>query len=215
MLASMLSMVSTLAKAFKPKTADGEKGQGSGNEGNRAEEVGPETPKQPSPLQQALGFDPKILTMLLNIIASMDFMKQRNGDGRASEPKGGEPRFAEQVTVEPKAIEPKTIEAKVSAARPVEHKAGERKPPETDPPKAPEQKVPERKPAEEKALESRAAEPKVLGRTAIAPKPEKALDDTPKDPLVQLIRKRPATRKTYHKPGLGIYRGWPGSPVVQ
>jgi hypothetical protein len=215
LVAPMLSMIATLARAFKPKASDGEKVEGPANEGDRSGEAGAETSKQPSPLHQALGFDPKILTMLLNIIASMDFMKQRNGDGRTPDRKGSEPGSAESIAIEPKALESKATEAKVSAVKAVEHKAVERKLQETEAPKGPEQKVSEPKQVEEKTITSKAVEPKVADHIASAPKPEAGRNDVPKDPLVQLIRKRPATKRIYHKPGLGIYRGWPGSPVIQ
>lgn len=218
MLASLLSVVTAFTKALKPRAAEGEKGsEGQGNEAGRAGEPGSEAPNKPSPLQQALGFDPKILTLLLNIIASMDFMRQKNGEGRQPEPKAAEPKTTESKASEPKLPDRRNLEQKT----PVDPKAEELRPE----PKAPEAKAPEWKTAEAKVADPQAAEPKPTSSIPVEQKPseggepaakaDRAANAVPKDPLAQLIRKRPTTRRPYHKPGTGIYRGWPGVPVVQ
>lgn len=199
MLASMLSMASTLLKAFKPRASEDEKSEGPNDREGLAGESSQEPQKQPSPLQQALGFDPKILTMLLNIIANMDFMKQKVGDVKNQEPKLDVPEGSEDRTIEHKSVRHRPrlhepTEHKQLTQEVIQRESGEQRPPE---PKALAEPTPERGVPKQDASKREAPE---------------ALS---KDPLISLIRKRPTARKVYHKPGLGIYRGWPGTPATQ
>ncbi len=192
-LASMLSMASTLLKAFKPRASEDEKSEDAGNGEN-----------QPSPLQQALGFDPKILTMLLNIIANMDFMKQKSGDVKNQEPKTDNPDSFQDGAVEHKAVKHRPHQHK-----PTEHKQVAQKPAEKHPS---EGESAEHNPPEPKVLDRETPERGALKQEA----PKREMPEAPcTDPLVSLIRKKSMARKIYHKPGLGIYRGWPGTPAVQ
>ncbi|MGI6642514.1 MAG: hypothetical protein ACOX3V_00625 [Bacillota bacterium] len=74
----LLSLATNLPKLMKPKTS-GATGDVESKEGADAKDAGVDSPaEKPAPLQQILGFDPKILTLILNLLAGLDIMKPKS-----------------------------------------------------------------------------------------------------------------------------------------
>ncbi len=151
-IAPMLSLASMLPKLMKPK-ASGTEGDGESSEAANPADAGLNAPaEKPSPLQQVLGFDPKILTLILNLIAGLDILKPKQAEYRQSGLKEPEPESPQSNCVSEPGTDPLQL------------------------------------PGKEPSLATHRKE----------------------SPLGSSPRGKPRSR--LHKPGLGIYRNWPGRP---